>query len=84
MSRGELHASKWCRGTKKQSIREGEREGRGRNLANQGVTAIYIDKKGKFRPRAGNYITRAKARHSWPLRESILLPLAFMYTNKMA
>ena len=62
MSRGELHASKWCRGTKKRSIKEGE--GRERNLASQGVTAIYIDKKGKFRPRAGNNIPRAKARHT--------------------
>ena len=44
MSRGELHASKLCRGTKKRSIKEGE--GREKNLANQGVTAIYIDKKG--------------------------------------
>ena len=62
LSRGELHASKWCRRTKKRSIKEGE--GRERNLASQGVTAIYIDKKGNFRPRAGNNITRAKARHT--------------------
>ena len=31
-------------GRKKRSIKEGE--GRERNLASQGVTAIYIDKKG--------------------------------------
>ena len=44
MSRGELHASKWYQRTKEQSIKEGE--GKERNLANQGVTAIYIDEKG--------------------------------------
>ena len=44
MSRGELHASKWCRRTKERSIKEGER--RERNLASQGVTAIYINEKG--------------------------------------
>ena len=45
MSRGELYASKWCRGMKKRSIKEGE--GRERNLVNQGVTVIYIDNKGE-------------------------------------
>ena len=49
---------------KERSIKEGE--GRERNLVNQGVTVIYIDKKGKFRPRAGNNITWAKARHITP------------------
>ena len=43
MSRGELHASKWCRRTKGRSIKG---EGRERNLASQGVTAIYINAKG--------------------------------------
>ena len=51
-------------GRKERSIKEGE--GRERNLASPGVTAIYIDKKGKFRPKAGNNITRAKARHNSP------------------
>ena len=48
----------------RRSIKKGE--GRERNLVSQGVTAIYIDKKGKFRPGAGNNITRAKARHITP------------------
>ena len=48
MSRGELHASKWCQRTKERSIKEGE--GREKNLASQGVTAIYIDKKGGLLP----------------------------------
>ena len=44
LSQGELHASKWCRRTKERLIKEGE--GRERNLASQGVTAIYINEKG--------------------------------------
>ena len=47
MSRGELLVSKWCRRTKEQSIKG---EGKERNLASQGVTAIYIGKKGGLLP----------------------------------
>ena len=43
LSRGELHASKWCQETKRRSI---EGEGKERNLINRVVTAIYIKKRG--------------------------------------
>ena len=43
MSRGELHASKWYRRMKEQLIKG---EGRERNLASRGVTAIYINERG--------------------------------------
>ena len=65
----------------RRSIKEGE--GRERNLASQGVTAIYIGEKGKFRPRAGNNITRATARHTF-IKEIIqvqgLLIIIILYT----
>ena len=40
MSRGELHASKWCRRTKDDRLKEKERKGKESNWP--GVTAIYI------------------------------------------
>ena len=43
MSRGDLHASKWCRGMKKRSIEEGrERE----NLISQLIWALLFTRKG--------------------------------------
>ena len=48
MSRGELRASKWCRRTKDDRLKEKERErgGRERNLISPVVTAIYIKERG--------------------------------------
>ena len=70
MSRGELHASKWCRRTKDDRLRKEKKGKKGKKGKNLTKVDRYLQGKrgvpttGKFRLVAGNTI-RAEARYSY-------------------